>query len=109
MSGGSYDYAYYKVDEFASALRTEGPQGALREAFRQHLRLVSKAMHAVEWVDSCDWAEGGEVEDIKAVLKEGAELEVCISRAQDVLDELSSAIQLAREACPGPTADPGVE
>lgn len=40
----------------------------LRAAFGRHLLLVADAMHAVEWVDSCDWGPGDEVEAIKAAL-----------------------------------------
>lgn len=58
MSGGRYDYAYYKVDEFARNLDDMGScdaaSTALRRAFRQHLYLVAQAMRACEWNDSGD-------------------------------------------------------
>lgn len=58
MSGGSYDYAYRHVEDMADSLRAEGSCGAapaaLRELFREHLRHVAEAMHAIEWNDSCD-------------------------------------------------------
>jgi hypothetical protein len=60
MSGGSYDYAYTRVEEMARKLRPEGgcpslcAEPALRELFREHLWRVAKAMYAIEWNDSCD-------------------------------------------------------
>lgn len=59
MSGGSYDYACFKVEEMANSLcHTE--KDPRRAAFRQLLRLVADAMHDVEWVDSCDYGKGDE-------------------------------------------------
>lgn len=72
MSGGSYDYAFRHVEDFCDSLHVTTPE---REAFRRHLRLIAKAMHAVEWVDSCDYVKGDETEAIMA----------CISRS-DVID-----------------------
>lgn len=63
MSGGSYNYAYRYVEEFADALerneRIDGgelsePNGLDRLAFAAHLRKVAAAMKAIEWVDSYD-------------------------------------------------------
>ncbi len=58
MSGGSYDYAYRRLEEFADDLREEGAcdcaSPELRNLFREHVRLVAKAMKAIEWNDSCD-------------------------------------------------------
>ena len=80
MSGGSYDYAYRKVNHFVEELRERiererraGVEGAhdLRERFAVHLEKVAKAIHDIEWVDSCDYGPGDEVAAILAVL--GAE------------------------------------
>lgn len=59
MSGGSYDYAYMKLEEFADQLRNKSccaddSDPALRELFREHVRRVARAMRAIEWNDSCD-------------------------------------------------------
>lgn len=59
MSGGTYDYAYQRIEKLADAIRTESDgSGAfapsLRQAFKDHLRLVAKAARAVEWNDSGD-------------------------------------------------------
>lgn len=66
MSGGSYDYAYLKVDEFANDLR-KIQTDPRRAAFAQLLRLVASAMRDIEWVDSCDNGPGDEHEAIDAV------------------------------------------
>ena len=66
MSGGSYDYLYAKVDDMASRLC--GSKDPMRRAFAKHLELVSKAMYAVEWVDSGDCISGDEHKSINEVL-----------------------------------------
>lgn len=63
MSGGSYDYLYCKVEEMADRIGNS-PE---RQRFAEHMRRVAKAMHAIEWVDSCDWGKGDEIEAIRAV------------------------------------------
>jgi hypothetical protein len=40
-----------------------------RQWFAGLLRVVADALHAVEWVDSCDYGPGDEVESIDAVRK----------------------------------------
>ena len=65
MSGGSYDYAYSTVNQFASDLRLSTP---LRKAFKKHLRLVAEAMRAIEWVDSGDCSEPHGDKAIRKVL-----------------------------------------
>lgn len=57
MSGGSYDYACFKIDNMVDELRhTES--NPRRAAFKKLLGLVAKAMHDIEWVDSCDYGKG---------------------------------------------------
>jgi hypothetical protein len=98
MSGGSYDYACYKVSQFADDLevherkvpeyeadwqvynkaerRWMTPEESapviarvrgLRAWFVEHLRLVSQAMHDIEWVDSGDYGPGDEVDALEKV------------------------------------------
>ena len=69
MSGGSYDYAFRRIDELADAIQATTP---LRRAFQQHLRDVAKAAHDIEWVDSCDYGKGDEDEAIQKVLGQNA-------------------------------------
>lgn len=68
MSGGSYDYAYRYVDDFADKLERVAAT-KLHLDFVKHVRKVAKAMHDIEWVESCDYGEGDDIEAIKAVLK----------------------------------------
>ena len=63
MSGGSYDYAFAKVDEMAERLTND--RDPARVAFGVFLRKVAKAMHDIEWVDSCDYSPGDELAAIK--------------------------------------------
>jgi hypothetical protein len=108
MSGGSYDYLFGRIQDAATQVERTRPT-PLRRAFAEHLRLVAKAMHAVEWVDSCDYGSGDEDEVIRAVLGDSAaskELAVLIEDARNARDALSAAIAKGAE-----TADalPGTE
>lgn len=64
MSGGSYDYAYGRVEDMADSLALKN--NPRRESFKKLLKLVSQAMHDIEWVDSCDYSPGNENEAIDA-------------------------------------------
>lgn len=98
MSGGSYDYAYFKLESFASSIRLEGscdcasPQ--LRKAFREHCLKVSAAMRAIEWNDSCD-GDTAEAELIQACLPAGAEIGTAIEDAEKIRDVLTCLIEKA--------------
>jgi len=63
MSGGSYDYACFKVNDMASELRNQDTDPK-RKAFAELLRLVGEAMHDIEWVDSSDYGGGDEYKAI---------------------------------------------
>ena len=73
MSGGSYDYAYRHLEDFAEALRLRTPgqcyaaSPALRMAFAEHCEMVAIAMKAVEWNDSGD-GDSDETRLIEAVV-----------------------------------------
>lgn len=96
MSGGAYDYSYQKVDEMAERLeRSECPK---RRAFAEHLKLVSVAMHDIEWVDSCDYVPGDEHSAIANALgKDGPAivLDEAVKMAQNVAAILNDAIKEA--------------
>lgn len=86
MSGGAYNYAYAKVQEFAEALRAgqdydgvlkpdqenlpdeKADAVRLREKFSAHLLLVAEAMKAIEWTDSGDSGLEDEREAIEKCL-----------------------------------------
>lgn len=67
MSGGQYDYAYSRVNDFAYSIVqqyeswdtnkptwTDRPYLALRQRFAAHLEAVAEAMRTIEWADSGD-------------------------------------------------------
>lgn len=64
MSGGSYDYVYHKIDE----INIQGTRdNKKRLLFQKLLKLVAKAMHDIEWVDSYDYGAGDENKALDAV------------------------------------------
>ncbi len=74
MSGGSMNYLYSKLEHEATFVENT-PE---RRAFAKHLKLVAKALHDIEWVDSADYGPGDETEAIRACLKSSAVLEEAI-------------------------------
>ena len=89
MSGGSYEYLYRSIEEAAD--RISQNRDPLYRAFAQHLRVVAKALHDIEWVEDCDYGPGDEHPAIKAALGKNWK-----ARA---LEEIQAEIErLAREA-----------
>ena len=85
MSGGSWDYGFGRITDIADALRNDTSTGSRRpldllddqkmkrRALAELLDKVSAALHAIEWVDSCDTSYPSDVEaidDVFAFLKE---------------------------------------
>lgn len=68
MSGGSYDYFCYKLDEFIEEFKQNLNNDPLRIAFLEHLTHVREAMHDIEWVDSGDYGKEGDHAAIKRCL-----------------------------------------
>jgi len=97
MSGGSYDYAYIKVEEMAGAfLKSDDPR---RVAFGKHLCKVAKAMHDVEWVDSYDYGKGEEHAAIEAALGASASTavaEAVLEQAEKAAERVEAAIEALR-------------
>jgi hypothetical protein len=91
MSGGSMNYLYSKIDMDAN-FDTNTPE---RKAFAKHLKLVSNALHDIEWVDSSDYGEGDENEAIRKCLGNNAILESAIEQANEALFNLQSEISRA--------------
>lgn len=94
MSGGHYDYAFGKVDDFADSMQA---RTLLRKAFKKHLFDVAKAMHDIEWVDSADWAPGDEDSAIRLCLAKSAELDQAVCDAEEALATLSLALAEAKK------------
>lgn len=57
MSGGSYDYISFKIQEIEIRNPDYNPR---RIVFQKLLSLVAEAMHDIEWVDSGDTCPGDE-------------------------------------------------
>ena len=96
MSGGEYDYAYARVEEFAqhpNLART--PE---RRAFATLLSDVAEAMHDIEWVDSCDYSPGDENAAIERCLSKEILLEQVIADASEAAAALTTALQAFRQA-----------
>lgn len=64
MSGGSMNYLYSKL-ECGADFEENTPE---RFAFAKHLKLVAKALHDIEWVDSGDYGPGRDTDAIRACL-----------------------------------------
>ena len=95
MSGGSLDYACWKVDEISRNVR-ERAQTPLHRAFAKHLEACGRALHELEWMLSGDISEGDEIAAIRAVLPKGAALKSVIEEARKARKDLEE--ELARVA-----------
>ncbi len=91
MSGGILDYCYSRVQDAAHTILSRAGSPTHR-AFAAHLLKVSEALRAMEWMLSCDTSPGSELDAIRAVLSEGAELEAATDRAREALADLQSAL-----------------
>lgn len=94
MSGGSWDYLYCKVDDASCRLQAK-KSSAIRRAFGKHLDLVAKALHDIEWVDSCDFGPGDEEAAIRAVLGASASAQILgevTKEAREVAAELNGLL-----------------
>ena len=97
MSGGSLDYAYQQINDLAERIE-RGAETPLHTAFADHLRLVAKAAHDIEWVWSADYGPDRENEAILAVVSKGAVLDSVVKRAEETMKTLKSAIDLVKNA-----------
>lgn len=68
MSGGSHNYAFIHVDQFADEISRD--PDPLRRAFAKHLSKVAVAMRDIEWVDSGDYGAGDDAHAIQCCLGE---------------------------------------
>lgn len=96
MSGGSYDYFYGRIAQFAESIENQDDDPR-RAAFARHLRLVAKAARHIEWVDSDDAAPGSEHAAIRAVIGPAAELEEAVMQAEAARGRLDLALRTAGE------------
>ena len=91
MSGGSMEYLYHKVD---GAIFEDNTR--LRRLFRKHLNLVAKALHDIEWVDSCDYGPGDEEKAILKVLNFKAE-DALLEILREESEELARILRSIKE------------
>ena len=91
MSGGCYGYLYARIDDLAELVE-ERRDTPLRRAFGLHLRFVAKAVHAVEWVDSCDWPPGAEDAAILDALYTSRRLAAAMDRTDASLRTLGDVL-----------------
>ena len=67
-----------------------------RRAFAKHLKLVAKALHDIEWVDSSDYGPGDDAEAIRACLSNAVILQAAIDDAQQAIKALQAEIERAK-------------
>jgi hypothetical protein len=89
MSGGSYDYVYGRIDDIELRNRETDPR---RAAFQKLLKLVARAMHDIEWVDSCDYGPGDDHQAIDAVFSFLGADAVTIAKAR-AYDDLAGTLK----------------
>lgn len=94
MSGGSMNYLSSKI-EYEMRFERDTP---LRRAFWEHMQLVIKALHDIEWVDSCDYGPGDDDASIRACIGRHAELAQLVAEAKAARDALDAAISSAEAA-----------
>ncbi len=92
MSGGSYDYICYKMEDAAKQLLIK-EQPNYRRAFGQLMMCCAKAMHDVEWVDSCDMGRGDDQESIMQCILKQDVLAFTIEEAKSTIKELQILIE----------------
>lgn len=93
MSGGRYNYAFRHVEDAAQEIASTTPE---REAFCAHLRKVSKALHDIEWVDSCDYGTGDENAAILACIGAEAVTEAAIVRLSAEIERAQAVLRGSR-------------
>jgi hypothetical protein len=86
------NYLYSQVESANFRLHT--PE---RRAFAKHLAKVAKALHDIEWVDSCDYGPGDENAAIMACIRAGDLLATATEEARKAAKELQEAIARADE------------
>lgn len=92
MSGGSLNYAYSRIEDAAREVMSLA-ETPLHRAFGAHLLKVAKALHDLEWVLSCDYGPGHEVEAIKAVITPQDEIKQATKEAYEAMLSLQAVLR----------------
>lgn len=97
MSGGSWNYAYGPLETLADRLQSD--RDVQRRALGAVMAAMAKAMYAIEWVDSGDYAYGDDRDAIAAVFAAatGAELREAIRSADAARGDLERILAEARK------------
>lgn len=94
MSGGSLDYACWKIEQIAGEIKDRA-RTPLHRAFAKHLMQCANAAHDLEWMLSGDISEGDEIAAIRAVLPKKAVLKQVIEEAHEAKRELEEELKNA--------------
>ena len=89
MSGGSWDYFCFRMDDVADRLC--GEKEPLRRAFGEHMRKCAAAMKAIEWYDSGDWGPDDAAKAMNDVFGDDAErktIEVLLADGGKLISQL---------------------
>ena len=93
MSGGSWDYQYCQLQELAQKLSTQADYR--RRAMAIKVAQLATAMHDIEWVDSGDYSEDGDIEAIDIFLgadRHRLSIEELERNAKVVLEDLKKEL-----------------
>ena len=90
MSGGSWEYLCYKVQDAAHSLCQEKCNH--RKAFGKHLKLVAEALHDIEWVDSSDYGPGDEIKSIMKCIGPQDVLNSSVDDVREMIKKLENLI-----------------
>jgi hypothetical protein len=92
MSGGALNYVYSLVSTAADDIRHRSRRPD-HLAFADHLDLISKALHDVEWVLSSDYGDEGDLESLAAVLTPEQRLSSALELAKAAHTDLGEVIK----------------
>jgi len=93
VSGGSWDYVYYKFEEVARRL-TESRE-PLRRGLGKLVGEIAEALHDIEYLDSSDYGPGDDEKAIRKVLGPARALESVLAEAKEAQLALSKEIKAA--------------
>lgn len=93
MSGGSLDYAHYKIETIADDIRARA-ENPMHVALSVHLYKVAKAVHDLEWMWSGDTGPGDETKAIAAIVSPQDVLLQARVSAERALADLTQALAM---------------
>ena len=100
MSGGSYNYVFYKIAEAAETMIARSDNRPERRALAKHLTKLADLMHTVEWAASGDFGRDDDLAPIREFLGEPAILASVIADANEAKRQLEEVIARAQDAKP---------